>query len=454
MLEHDQLRVNVRALLPDLTEDLVRLIAVPSVSVRGYPASSRGPLLEAHDLVVDLLNGAGLTTASIELPDTAPAVFAEIPAPAGAPTVLLYSHYDVVGAGDEDLWATAPFEPVVPDDAVIGRGAADSKSNVIAIIGAIRPWGGRPPGGVKVVLDGMEEVGGGAFTTYPLHAPERFAADVVIVADLGNVRPGIPTLSVALRGMANVEVEVRTLASAKHSGSFGGAAPDALIALLHALATLHDANGDVAVDGLLREEWTGGGPDEAQFRELADVIAGVPLVGTRTLGSRVWSGPAITVIGVDVPSVDHALNAVSPYARAKLNVRVHPRQDPREAQEAVVRHLSAVRPFGIELTVHAQETGEGYEAKLSGAAYEAAEAAWSEAWERPTVTAGVGGSIPLVASLHAAAPGAEILLGGAADGYANIHGPNERVLLDELERTTLAIADLLGRLAVTGGGQA
>jgi len=448
------LRDKVRTLLPDLTEDLVRLMSVPSVSVRGYPASSHGPLLEAHDVVAGLLRGAGLTAESIELPDTAPAVFAEIPAPPGAPTVLLYSHYDVVGAGDERLWTTAPFEPVVTDDAVIGRGAADSKSNVIAIIGAIRAWGGRPPVGVKVVIDGLEEVGGGAFTTYPLEDPQRFAADVVIVADLGNVRPGIPTLSVALRGMANIEVEVRTLASAKHSGSFGGAAPDALIALLHALATLHDANGDVAVEGLLREEWSGGGPDEQQFRELAEVIAGVPLIGTRTLGSRVWSGPAITVIGIDVPSVDHALNAVSPYARAKLNVRVHPRQDPREAQEAVVRHLRAVRPFGIELTVHAQETGEGYEAELSGASYEAAEAAWAEAWERPTVTAGVGGSIPLVASLHAAAPGAEILLGGAADGYANIHGPNERVLLDELERTTLAIADLFGRLAAGTGASA
>jgi acetylornithine deacetylase/succinyl-diaminopimelate desuccinylase-like protein len=448
------LRDKVRALLPDLTQDLISLMAVPSVSVRGYPAASRGPLIEAHDLVASLLRGAGLGTESIELPDTAPAVFAEITAPPGARTVLLYSHYDVVGAGDERLWATAPFEPTVTGDAVIGRGAADSKSNVIAIIGAIRAWGGRPPVGVKVVLDGMEEVGGGAFTTYPLQDPERFAADVVIVADLGNVRPGVPTLSVALRGMANLEVEVRTLASAKHSGSFGGAAPDALIALLHALATLHDANGDVAVEGLLREEWSGGGPDEAQFRELAEVAPGVPLIGTRTLGSRLWSGPAITVIGIDAPSVDHALNAVSPYARAKLNVRVHPRQDPREAQEAVVRHLRAARPFGVELTVHAQETGEGYEAELSGASYEAAEAAWAEAWERPTVTAGVGGSIPLVASLHAAAPAAEILLGGAADGYANIHGPNERVLLDELERTTLAIADLFGRLAAVGGDRA
>jgi cysteinylglycine-S-conjugate dipeptidase len=447
MRNHDQLRDTVRSLLPELTRDLIRLMAVPSVSVRGYPESSRGALIEAHDLAAQLLRDAGLTTESIELPDTAPVVFAEIPPPPGAPTVLLYAHYDVVPPGDESMWLTPPFEPTERDGAVIGRGAADDKANFMAIIGAIRAWDGRPPVGVKVVVEGLEEVGGGALTEYPITAPERFESDVMIIADLGNTRPGVPTLSVALRGMANVEVEVRTLASGKHSGSFGGAAPDALIALLHALATLHDAHGDVAVEGLRRDEWPGGGPDEAQFRAFAEVADGVPLIGTRTLGSRVWSGPAITVIGIDAPSVDDALNAVSPYARAKLNVRVHPAQDAREAQDAVVRHLRAVRPFGIELTVTGQETGQGYEAELSGPAFEAARAAWSDAWGAPTVTAGVGGSIPLVASLHQAVPGAAILLGGAADGYANIHGPNERVLLDEFERTTLAIADLLGRLA-------
>ena len=437
--------------MPDLTSDLVALMAVPSVSVRGYPESTHAGLLEARDLVARLLGDAGCTVSSIDLPDTAPVVFGEVPAPPGAPTVLLYSHYDVVPAGDESLWSTPPFEPTLRDGALIGRGAADTKSNIMAIIGALRAWDGRPPVGVKVVVEGMEEVGGGAFTTYPPQDPERFASDVMLIADLGNVRPGAPTLTVALRGMANVVVEVRTLGSAKHSGQYGGAAPDALIALLHALATLHDANGDVAVEGLRREDWTGGGPDEAEFRELAEVSDGVPLIGTGTLGSRVWSGPAITVIGVDVPSVGDALNAVSPYARAKLNVRVHPQQDPLEAQEAVVRHLRAARPFGIELDVQAQETGRGYAASLDGPAFEAARDAWAQAWGAPTTAAGAGGSIPLVASLHEAVPDAAILLGGTTDGYSNIHGPNERVLLDEFERTTLAIADLFGRLAHSGG---
>jgi cysteinylglycine-S-conjugate dipeptidase len=447
MSDGDALADRVRRLMPDLTQELTALMAVPSVSVRGYPEHTHAALLEARDVVVRLLSDAGCTVESIDLAETAPVVFGHIAAPPGAPTVLLYSHYDVVPAGDESLWRTPPFEPTLIEGALVGRGAADTKSNIMAIVGALRAWDGRPPVGVKVVVEGMEEVGGGAFTTYPPQDPERFSADVMLIADLGNVQPGLPTLTVALRGMANIVVEVRTLASAKHSGQYGGAAPDALIAVMHALATLHDENGDVAVDGLRREDWTGGGPGEAEFRELAEVADGMPLIGTGTLGSRVWSGPAITVIGVDVPSVDDSLNAVSPYARAKLNVRVHPQQDPREAQEAVVRHLRAARPFGIELDVQAQEIGSGYAASLEGPAFQAASDAWAQAWGAPTIAAGAGGSIPLVASLHEAAPTAAILLGGTTDGYSNIHGPNERVLLDEFERTTVAIADLFGRLA-------
>lgn len=437
----------VNRLVPDLLVDLRELIAIPSVSAPGYPAATHAALRQAVEKVTRMLVAAGFDhVEKIELPDTAPVLFAEIPAPPGAPTVLMYSHYDVVPVGDESLWNTPPFQPTERDGAIYGRGAADTKSNIVALIGAVRAWDGRPPVGVKVVIEGMEEVGGGAFTTYPPQDPQRFAADVMIIGDLGNVRPGVPTLTVGLRGMANVIVEVRTLSSAKHSGQYGGAAPDALLTLMRALTSLHDDDGNVAVAGLLRHEWTGGGPDEAEFRDLAEALEGAPLLGTGTLGSRVWSGPAITVIGIDVPSVEGSLNAVSPYARAKLNVRVHPEQDPREAQAAVATHLREAMPFGIELTVHEEATGSGFAASSESPAYTAARAAWAQAWGVETMLAGAGGSIPLVASLAQAAPNADILLVGTTDGYSNIHGPNERVLIDEFVRTTVAEADLLGRL--------
>jgi acetylornithine deacetylase/succinyl-diaminopimelate desuccinylase-like protein len=442
----------VHELMPQLVSELSQLVAIPSVSEFGYPESTRPELLRACEMVSNLFREAGCdSVTTLELPDTAPIIIGELSAPEGAPTVLLYSHYDVVPAGDLELWSSPPFEPTERDGALYGRGAGDTKSNIIALVGALRAWGGRPPVGIKVVIEGQEEVGGGALTTYPPTNPELFASDVMVIADMGSVRPGVPTLTVALRGMANVTIDAKTLASGKHSGQYGGAAPDALLALIRAISTLHDEYGDVAVEGLRRNEWTGGGSSDEEFRSLAEVEDNQPLIGTGTLGSRVWSGPAITVTGIDVPSVEGALNAVSPHARAVLNVRVHPEQDAGEAQAAVIRHLEAVKPFGITITVEPGPTGNGFAARTSSEAYEAAKAAWSAAWGAETITAGGGGSIPLVSALSQAVPTADILLGGATDGYANIHGPNERVRLDEFEKTTVAIADFFGRLVAAPG---
>ncbi|HEX6020992.1 MAG TPA: M20/M25/M40 family metallo-hydrolase, partial [Solirubrobacter sp.] len=416
--------------MPGLTADLVRLARIPSIAFPGYPEE---PLLAASDLVAELLRDAGVQDVStLRLPGTPPIVTGAIPAPDGAPTVLLYAHYDVQPPGDETLWATPPFEPTERDGALYGRGIADDKANVLVHVGALRAFGGRPPVGVKVVIEGQEEVGG-AFDTYPPQQPDFFQADAIVIGDAGNIRPGVPTFTVALRGDAEVIVEVRTLAGPKHSGEFGGAAPDALIALLHALSTLHDEHGDVAVAGLRRERWNGTSYSDAEFRELAEVEPAMPLIGTGSLGERLWSGPAITVVGIDAPRVEGAVNAVVPYARAKLNLRIHPEQDAREAQAALIRHLEAVKPFGIALTVSpANEVGAGFSAKTDGPAYEAARAALATAWGSDPVEMAMGGSIPLANALREAAPDAEILLFGAQDGRCNLHAPNERVLLDEL----------------------
>jgi acetylornithine deacetylase/succinyl-diaminopimelate desuccinylase-like protein len=274
-----------------------------------------------------------------------------------------------------------------------------------------------------------------------------FAADAFLIADGGNIRPGEPSLSVSIRGDAAVTVEVRTLDSPKHSGQYGGAAPDALIALLHALASLHDERGDVAVRGLLRSEWTGVTDTDEEFRELAEVLEGVPLVGSGGLGERLWTGPAITVTGIDVPSVDGAVNAVAAHARARLNIRIHPEQDAAEAQAAVVRHLEAQRPFGVAIDVQAGDTGDGFRGKTSGPAWDAMSAAMESAWGRPPVQIATGGAIPLVKALSDAAPEATVLLFGTTDKFANIHGPNERVLVDEFEKAVLAEALFFEELA-------
>lgn len=443
----------VDALMDGLTADLERLTAIPSVAFPGFPAE---PVRQAHDLLVDLLRGAGVERIErLDLPDTAPVVVAEVPPPTpDAPTVLLYGHYDVQPPGDESLWLSPPFEPTPVAGGLRARGIADDKSNLIVHIGVLRAYGGRPPTGLKIVLEGQEEYGS-AFDDYPPTDPARFACDAMVIADMGNLRPGSPTLTTGLRGAAELVVEVRTLDEPRHSGEFGGAAPDALLALVNALATLHDVYGDVAVEGLRREEWSGTAYTEEEFRTLAGVRDGVPLTGSGSLGERLWSGPAVTVIGIDAPGVDEAASAVVPYARAKLNLRFHPRQDPEEALGLLVTHLEALRPFGIPLTVTPGDTGPGFEPATGGPAYRAAWTALREGWGAEPAFVASGGSIPLVNGLARAVPDAEILLFGAQDSMCNLHAPNERVLFSELRSAVIAEAAFLREYAAAHlGGSA
>lgn len=439
------IRARADELLPGLVADLERLARIPSIAAEGFPPE---PLFEAHDLVTDLLRDAGVEQIESLRIDgkTAPVVIGRVPGPPGAPTVLMYSHYDVVPAGDESLWETPPFEPVQRDGAIHGRGVADSKANIMAIIGAVQVFGGSPPVALTIVIEGQEEVGS-PFDVYPAKDPGLFRADAIVVADVGNVRPGSPTLTTALRGSVDVAIAIRTLGGDKHSGQFGGAAPDARLAMIRLLASLHDADGDVAVSGLRREKWTGADYSTEEFRDLADVQSGVPLMGTGGLGERIWSGPAITVTAFDAPPATAPINAVASTAKAVVNLRVHPQQNAAEAQRALIDHLAAQRPFGIEVEITAGEVGNGVATELGGPAYEAAQAALGAAWGSQAGRIASGGSIPLAMAMHEAVPEAEVLLFGAIDGYAQMHAPNERVLIDELRNTVVANARFFAEFA-------
>ena len=433
-------RTDVAGLMPQLKAELTRLVAIPSLSEFGFPEHTRGPLVEAYDTLIGLVRSAGVQRIrALELPGTAPILTGEIPGPEGAPTVLLYGHYDVVPADDEETWETPPFEATEKDGAIYGRGAADSKSNLLVHVGALRAWDGKPPVAVKVVIEGQEEVGSPLEEGYPSEHPDIFRADAILVADSGSIRAGQPSLTVSLRGDARIVVEARTLASNKHSGQYGGAAPDALVVLVRALASLWNENGDVAVEGLRREEWTGASYTDDEFRALAEIEPEMPIVGSGGIGSKIWSGPGITILGIDCPSVDGAAAAVQAHARAILNVRMHPDQGAAEARQAVIEHLQAQHPFGVPLEVTGVgATGDGFHARSSGPAWQAMVAAMTAAWGAETVEIATGGAIPIVKALSEGVPDAAMFVFGATDSFANIHGPNERVLVDEWERAILA----------------
>jgi len=442
------LRHRVRAVMPEVLAALEGLVRIPSVAFAGYP---REPVETAAGAVADLFRNAGLPEVRLlDVPPDPPAVFAARPASPGAPTVLLYAHYDVQPAGNESVWRTPPYEPVVRDGRLYGRGSSDDKAGVVAHLGALLALGDDCPVGVKVLIEGAEEGGSAGLEAFvPAHA-DLVAADAMVVCDLGNVRLGQPTLITSLRGIAVVDVEVETLAAPVHSGSYGAAAPDALVALVRMLATLHDERGNPAVEGLAKLPYEGTQLTEEAFRAEAGVLPGVDLVGDGTIADRVVTGPAISVIGIDVADVESAPNIVIPRARARVSVRVAPAQDPHEAAHAVVRHLQTRAPWHVRAKVTVKETGDGFRAADGGPAYRAAVRALETAYERPVTEIGEGGSIPLVAALQRAAPSAVMVLIGPGDPTSNAHAPNESVDLSELERSVLGEALFLGELGKGG----
>jgi acetylornithine deacetylase/succinyl-diaminopimelate desuccinylase-like protein len=438
-VDEQTLREAVRADAPRIRADLERLVALPSIAFDGFP---RAPLDAAAEAVAELLSDAGAPTVRmVDVPGEAPSVLAEWP---GEPMVLLYAHYDVQPAPGEG-WDSDPFTPVLRDGRLYGRGASDDKSGIAAHLAALRAWGGTPPVGVKVLVEGSEENGRQRLLGLVDSDPELMRADAMVICDGGNWKLGEPTLCESLRGHGKLTVELRTLAGALHSGQFGGAAPDALLALIQTLATLHDADGAVAVQGLEERRWAGADMPEADFRRQAGVLDGVALVGDGSVADRLWARHAISVLGIDAPPVDGAGNIVIPVARAKVAVRVPPGADPVRSMEAVQRHLEAAAPWGARLRVALEPASTPI--ALSGDS-DAAERALATAYGKPVARMGSGGSIPLVARLREAYPDATFVLWGAQDSdLARIHAANESVDLGEVAAIALAEALLLSELA-------
>ncbi len=431
-----------------MREDLERLVRIPSVAFDGFdPAQVR----RSAEATADILGSAGLGGVRlIELPGDHPAVFGQVDGPAGSPTVLLYAHHDVQPSGPEELWDTPPFEPIEKDGRLFGRGAADDKSGIVIHAAVLRAFEGRPPVTVKVIVEGEEEASTENLPNLVRGNRELLEADVIVVADSGNWRTGEPTLTTTLRGVVDCVVEVRTMELPVHSGMYGGAAPDALMALIRMLATLQDERGSVAVAGLTSAPWHGVAYPEDAFRTEAGLLPGVELVGEGPLSERLWTKPSINVIGIDAPAVHGSRNILVDRARARISLRIPPGEDPKRALDLLTAHLEAAAPWGARVQVTRGNPAKGFAAPTEGPAHRAARAALAEAYGREVVEMGSGGSIPLVPALTETFPEAELLLLGAMDDRSNIHAQNESVDLAELGRATLGQALMLERLAAGG----
>jgi acetylornithine deacetylase/succinyl-diaminopimelate desuccinylase-like protein len=443
----DELRAAIAEAMPRAVADLERLVRIPSIAFPGYDPE---PVRRSAEATAGILEAAGFGGVRlIELPDGVdhPAVYGEVPGPEGAPTVLLYAHHDVQPEGPHERWTSPPFEPQVREGRLYGRGASDDKAGIVVHATAMRAYGARPPVTVKVLVEGEEEAGTDHLPFLIEGHRELLAADVLCIADGGNWRTGVPTLETSIRGVVDVTVTVRTADLAVHSGVYGGPAPDALSALAHVLASLHDERGEVRVPGLTRLPWDGVEVDEAEFRRDAHLRPGVQLLGHGTIAERLWSAPAVSVLGIDAPGVREASNQLVPSARAKISLRIAPGEDPEHALDLLTEHVIAHAPWGVEVEVARGEGGSGLRVRTDGPAFAAMERAMTLAYGREPVRSGSGGSVPLVPVLARTFPEAEILIYGAADEKSQYHSVDESVDLGDLERTALAEALLWRELA-------
>jgi acetylornithine deacetylase/succinyl-diaminopimelate desuccinylase-like protein len=431
----------VDALMGRARAELAELVAVKSVAdPRQYPPSE---CERAATWVRDAFAEVGFTDARLApTVDGSQAVIGSREGPPGAPTVLLYAHYDVQPPLDESSWHSPPFELTERDGRWYGRGSADCKGNILMHLTALRALGDALPVNLKLVVEGSEEQGTGGLEDFVPRHPDLLRADAILVCDTGNAAVGQPTVTTSLRGLANVVVTVRALAGEVHSGMFGGPAPDALAALIHALAGLRDEHGNTTIAGLdSSQTWTGVPYPEEQFRADAGVPAGVGLLGDGAVADLVWARPAVTVLGIDAPPVVGSAAAIQPTARARLNLRVPPGMDPRHAQDALFDQLTRTVPWGVRVEVEREALGAPFQAATGGPAYRAMGAAMRAAYGRDVASAGQGGSIPLCNVFQETFPTAEIILMGVEEPRCLIHAPNESV--DPTEIAHLATAEAL-----------
>lgn len=454
-------------------EDLKTLVRIPSVSFPGFPVEE---VRRSAEAVATLLRKRGLEKVEIlEVPGAHPYVYGERLRAPGKPTLLLYAHHDVQPPGREELWETPPFEPTVKEGPaglrLYARGSADDKAGVVihtSAIAALLATGEELPVNVKVVIEGEEEIGSSHLPDFLRTYRKKLDADILVLTDTSNFDCGVPALTVALRGLVGVEVEVRALTKSVHSGMWGGPLPDPAMALSKVLAELVDEEGQIAVPGVLEQmrpitaaeaqEFKKVPYNESEFRKQSGMIPSammMPPGGVKPHAVnpmiQLWRLPSLSVNAIQASSRKQAGNIINDAAWAKVTVRVVADMDPEKVARQLQDFMRSKVPWGLEINFKVEACNGAWATDPTGPAFEAAEKALLQGYGKPAIKFGCGGSIPFVKPFADALGGAPALLVGVEDPYTNAHGENESLLISDLEKACLSQVYLFQELAKQKG---
>jgi len=439
-------------------DELKKLVRIPSC---GFPGFDAAPVARSADAVADLLRRHGFEKAEVlRVEGTHPYVFAERIEDPKAPTVLLYAHHDVQPAGDEELWKSPPFEPEERGGRLFGRGAADDKAGVAVHSSAVAAWlegAKRLPLNVKVIIEGEEEIGSEHLSQFIARYRSRLDADALVLTDAGNVDQGVPSVTIALRGLVTVDVEVRSTEQSLHSGMWGGPVPDPAMALARMLAGLVEADGRIALPGIydrvrpLTKEQRDAiarlpvSPED--FRRQARLRPGVQLLGGMHPLEMNWWQPSLAVNAVQASSRKDARNIINDAAWARVGVRLVPDMEPKEVEQKLVAALRASAPWGVEVAVKVETAGPPWITDVGHPAFAAAFRALQRGFGKPALAIGCGGSIGFVEPFSKALGGVPAILLGVEDPQTNAHSENESVSLADLASSVKSEIHLFQELA-------
>ncbi len=414
-------------------EELFDLIRIPSVSAK---EENKPDMKRATEYIKNSLLKAGADNAEVINTSGHPVVYGEKIIDPAKPTVLVYGHYDVQPADPLELWDSPPFEPEVRDGKIFARGADDDKGQMFMHVKAFELMvnTGTLPCNIKFMIEGEEEVGSPSLKHFCVENKEKLSADVILISDTTMIAPDIPSITVGLRGLSYMEVELTGPDHDLHSGLYGGAVLNPANALAKMVASLTDENNQITIKGFYddvlevsdeeRKEMAKAPFNLDDYKQSLDVDE---VVGEKGFSTRERTGirPSLDVNGIWSGYIEEGAKTVLPSkAWAKISMRLVPNQKSKKIDRLFEEHFKSIAPAGVKVSVKSLHGGEGYVSPIDSLAYQAASMACEESFGKKPIPVRSGGSIPIVSDFEEVLGIKSILLGFGLDSDA-IHSPNE-----------------------------